>query len=114
MDALVLDDDNACRQVLAGMLEVLGYRVFSVSTIEDAVAIVYLYELDVLVTDWWIGRQTPETLLTLVAKMSPSCRRVVLSGSPRGDSGYTGGAVSMWLVKPISIATLRDVLGVAA
>lgn len=110
MEALVLDDDELGRRTMVAMLEALGYRVFAAGSVAEGMAVVYLRELTVLLTDWNLQGEHPTELLTVVRELSPRCRRVVLSGASRTASGYDGDDVEMWLTKPVPLQALRAAL----
>ena len=110
MEALVLDDDELSRRTMAAMLEALGYRVFTAASVAEGMAIVYLHELTVVLTDWNLQGGHPEELLAVARETSPRCRRVVLSGVGRTASGYGGNDVDMWLTKPVPLQALRKAL----
>ena len=112
--AIVMDDDETAVTAVSRWMEKLGYRVFSATTIPDALAVAYLFKADVVIADWYVGEHTGDELLAAIHSLCPDSRRVVLSSHSREEAGYEGDLVDMWLRKPMSAATLKSVIGKVA
>lgn len=114
---LVVEDEDALRDVMCDYLRGLGYTVLSANSGQQAIAVVSRHEhIDLLITDLVMpkmgGRELSQTLSTL----RPGLKTIHMSGYT-DDVVFQGGIHelgSMFLHKPFSLGTLakkvREVL----
>lgn len=109
--ALVAEDDEAVRMLVARVLRQDGFAVLARPTGEDALQASEEHEgpIDLLVTDAVMGRLSGPALVTGVRRRHPACRVLLLTGFPAEPSvvefAERGGDV---LVKPFRASDLRD------
>jgi len=106
---LLVEDDAEARQVTAEMLEVLGYRVESVVTAEEALALVPTRKFDVLLADINLPGMSGIDLAKMVTQILPAICVIFVSGygyllAEKTDFKFT------LLPKPYRLAQLEQVL----
>ena len=110
---LVVDDDEAQRSLLAGLLEPLGFNVLTAGDAESAVAIAGETVPDLVLLDIAMpGRTGWDVADALRQAHGTTIRIVMLSAnaheqSPGGDGSMPN---DMFLLKPFEFSTLLDVI----
>lgn len=111
---LVVDDEQAIREITRGTLETFGYRVLTASDGTEAVA---LYaekkgEIAAVLTDMVMPFMDGSATIRALQKMDPRVRIIAASGLPAGqhsgDNGLSG--VQAFLNKPYTAEKLLKVL----
>jgi PAS domain S-box-containing protein len=116
---LVVDDEEAIRQITKGTLETFGYRVLTASDGTEAVA---LYaqnrdEVAVVLTDMMMPFMDGPATIRALQKMNPRVKIIASSGLVAGDkdAGASALGVRMFLPKPYTaeklLKALAEVLG---
>jgi DNA-binding NtrC family response regulator len=107
---LVVDDDEAMREMMALALSKEGFRVESSSTAADAVAVLETGEIDLVVADIYLGDGTGLDLVDTIER-SPTNTRVILvtaRGSVETAAFARVHGVFDYLAKPFKIEHLVD------
>lgn len=102
---LIVDDDPAVRDIIAGMLEELGCEVVSAQSGPEALDLLKQNELtSILITDINMPGMNSHELAELAKRVRPNLRVLQLSGrEPRR------GGLPM-IRKPFSLEDLRDTM----
>lgn len=109
MDVLIVDDEEALLRSLERAVRLLGHEVRTAAGGVDACALAAERCPDLAIVDLVMpGIDGIETIARL-HRLCPSCRFVILTGTPREAAGRTMVEVR---AKPIGLADLRDLLGV--
>ncbi|MGO8994663.1 MAG: diguanylate cyclase [Polyangiaceae bacterium] len=107
LDVLIAEDDSDLREMLAGCVAGLGYRVHEAADGEAALEILGTTPIDILLTDWMMPRLDGFTLCSRV-KIGASPPYVILMtafGPARLVEGIRAGADD-FLTKPINLDVL--------
>jgi len=115
---LIMDDDPRVREVLSGMLDVLGHDVIQSS---DGAEAIELYRegfisgnpFDAVIMDLTVpGGMGGEAAIDMLKEIDPDVRAIVSSGYANNTvlSNYSDYGFSGRLVKPFRIPTLKKVL----
>jgi CheY-like chemotaxis protein len=106
---LVVEDENALREVMCDYLQSLGYTVFCAGSGREALAIASQQEhIDLLITDVVMPKMSGRELSQMLGSLRPELKTIHMSG-------YTDDAVlrhgiqefgASFLQKPFSLATL--------
>jgi DNA-binding response OmpR family regulator len=109
---LVIDDDAGLRAAVTEYLFSLGYEVHQAAEREEAEALVANYTYSLVITDLSLTQLGVEgfDLLRTISNSNSRPRLIVVSG--HGSSGHREFAkqcgADMFLVKPVSLATLGE------
>ena len=106
---LLVEDDDESRQVTVEMLELLGHRVESVVTAEEALALIHVRKFDALLADINLPGMSGIDLAKMVTQILPAIRVIFVSGygyllAEKTDFKFT------LLPKPYRISQLEDAL----
>lgn len=107
LDVLIAEDDSDLREMLAGCVAGLGYRVHEAADGEAALEILGTTPIDILLTDWMMPRLDGFTLCSRV-RIGASPPYVILMtafGPARLVEGIRAGADD-FLTKPINLDVL--------
>ena len=107
LDVLIAEDDSDLREMLAGCVAGLGYRVHEAADGEAALDILGTTPIDILLTDWMMPRLDGFTLCSRV-KIGASPPYVILmtASAPRGSWREYGPGADDFLTKPINLDVL--------
>jgi CheY-like chemotaxis protein len=109
LNILVVDDEDLVRDVLARMVEDLGYSVIAVADGAEALALADRSEvtLDAVILDLTMPTMSGRTVLTGLRARRPGVPIVLCSGYDREASGPSGDA---FLRKPFRMEDLERIL----
>lgn len=110
---LVIDDDDAHRAMLRGLLEPQGLRVLLAATGREGLALASEAQPDLVLLDVMLGRENGWRIAdALRERHGPGLRIVMLSGEvPAPDAmPGSGPANDLFITKPFEIDSLLDVL----
>lgn len=106
---LIIDDLDTQREISAGMLEKLNYRIFSVSSGEEAVEFLMINEVDLLLLDMIMDRGMNgfETYREII-RIRPGQKAVIMSGYAEKDdvSNAMELGAGKYIRKPVMLADL--------
>ncbi|HEX8852930.1 MAG TPA: ATP-binding protein, partial [Pyrinomonadaceae bacterium] len=116
---LVVDDEEAIRQITKGTLETFGYRVLTAADGTEAVA---LYaerreEIAVVLTDMMMPFMDGAATIRALQRMNPRVKIIAASGLASNDrvAASAGTGVALFLAKPYTaerlLTALAEVLG---
>jgi CheY-like chemotaxis protein len=104
---LVVDDEDAVRELLRRMLDHQGYTVATAADAADATALCRAEPFDLLVVDLHIGTDSGRELAAELARLQPGLAVLFVSGDSAGGEGeFPSG--SAFLPKPFSMASLGE------
>ncbi|MCD4848799.1 MAG: PAS domain S-box protein [Candidatus Aegiribacteria sp.] len=115
MYVLVMDDDPGIRDVLTGMLEILGHRVAECNNGADAISL-YKKEMssgkpfDIVIMDLTIpGGMGGEEAIKYLREIDPEIKAIVSSGYSNNPviSNFSDYGFSGRLAKPFKVSTLK-------
>jgi CheY-like chemotaxis protein len=111
---LVVDDEDAIRQITKGTLETFGYRVLVASDGTEAVALYAqnLGEVEAVITDMMMPFMDGPATIRALQKMNPRVRVIAASGLAAADKESEALAlgVRMFLPKPYTAEKLLKAL----
>jgi CheY-like chemotaxis protein len=104
---LVADDESACRQALAELLESAGYDVDTAVDGMEALRKLLAQPPDILVTDFRMPKLDGIALLRHTRTRAPTCKRVLMSAETTPELHETADA---FLPKPVNPVAILDVV----
>jgi PAS domain S-box-containing protein len=111
---LVVDDEDAIRQITKGTLETFGYRVLTASDGTEAVALYAqnMGEVEAVITDMMMPFMDGPATIRALQKMNPRVRVIAASGLAAADkeSEALSLGVRMFLPKPYTAEKLLKAL----
>jgi CheY-like chemotaxis protein len=109
---LVVDDDAGQRALIADTLAVLGCRVATAASAEEALAIADRTPLDLVITDYVMPGGSGAELAAALHAVHPGLRVAVVTGHPRDavDSLLREAPVDLVLAKPVGMNDLLRVV----
>lgn len=108
---LILDDEPNILRSLKRLLRRDGYDIHTVTSAEEALNLLALYEFQVVLSDQRMPEMTGTDFLSRVKELYPDTIRIVLSGYTDLDSvtdAVNRGAIYKFLTKPWDDEQLRD------
>ena len=109
---LVVDDDDACRGLLAEAFEALGCRSLQAADGGEALRLLSLHHLDLVCTDLMMAGVDGLEFLRLLCAQGPALPVAVISGC--GDDAAVAEAARLgtlaWVRKPAGLAELAGIL----
>ena len=111
---LVVEDNDSCRELLALLIQRLGYEVFEAATGLEAIERASSVCPDLIMMDLGLPEMTGDKA-TACLKANPSTREIpvvintAFARGPQTKRALEAGAAEV-LHKPFSVTTLRDVL----
>ena len=109
---LVVDDEEAARQMLEEFLETIGYRAFLAEDGVSAVNLIESHQPDVVLTDVNMPNMDGTKLLAEISRRWPKIPVILLTGQPNVETAIASlrlGAVD-YLTKPYDLNHLRDTI----
>jgi CheY-like chemotaxis protein len=109
LTVLIADDEPENAQAFARALR--GYKLFTASRGDEALALVAEHRVDMVVTDQRMPGTTGAEVLHRARAVNPIVRRVVISASAHPDhllEAINRGEVERYLLKPIDPVGLRQ------
>jgi CheY-like chemotaxis protein len=107
--ALVVEDDEAMRDLLRRTLERAGFAVATAATGRAALKLFGERQVDLAVTDLQMPEMDGLTLIGELIRVQPSARIIVVSGAERGhDTARALGAKAV-LRKPVALSELTQI-----
>jgi PAS domain S-box-containing protein len=111
---LVVDDEEAIRQITKGTLETFGYRVLTASDGTEAVALYAqnMGEVEAVITDMMMPFMDGPATIRALQKLNPRVKIIAASGLAAADkeSEATALGVRMFLPKPYTAERLLKAL----
>ncbi|MFO0552364.1 MAG: ATP-binding protein [Polyangiaceae bacterium] len=109
---LVVDGEDAIRQVIARLLRRRGYAVLQAKTGPEALTVLSETEVDLLLTDVHVAPMTGRELAERALAHQPSLGVVFMSGTPAADLEAEGALPpeAPFLAKPFDGSDLLEVL----
>ncbi len=108
---LVVDDQDLIRDVLLGMLDVLGFGATAARSLEEGLAQLADESFDTVITSHALPHQTADELAEHVKRQHPDTRVIMIESPDTAEKSYSGG---LWadsvLTKPFRIDDLRALL----
>jgi CheY-like chemotaxis protein len=116
LQVLLVEDDDDVRDMLTTMLELDGLEVLPVASAHDALAMLQVWQADVLITDVSLPGVNGLTLLERLHAERPALPVIVLTASARPGDRERAEAegVVAYLIKPAERAVLREAIHRAA
>jgi CheY-like chemotaxis protein len=112
---LVVDDDRGVRAVIRRTLRGQAYEVLEAANAEDGLAMLgqHAARVRALLTDDRMPGMSGWELASVVARVYPAVRIVLMSGAGSEDHGDGSGPLVRLLPKPFSPSGLLDTLSAA-
>jgi len=112
---LVVEDEDAARQGLREILELLGYRVATARSAEEALPLAAAAEFDILLSDLLLPGESGVVLAAQLRESHPEMRVVMMSGYAEDEKlrGEIAGGSVRFLQKPFDMTTLARELRLA-
>lgn len=109
---LIVDDDTSTCELLADMIQTLGYTTFSANDGIEAMTIFEEKKPDLVISDIQMPKMDGMELLRKLKRINPQTKIIILTGYPSADTiietieneGFT------YLVKPVKISSLEAVI----
>lgn len=112
--ALVVDDDEAMRELLRRTLDRAGFAVATAATGRAALKLFGERQVDLAITDLTMPEMNGLTLIRELLRLQPSARIIVVSGAETGHESARALGAKAVLRKPVAPAevlrAVRDVL----
>ena len=109
---LVVDDDDAVRELVAAMVASGGYDVAVASNGKEALGMLASGGFEVIITDLVMPEQEGIETIRLIRRDYPAVKVIAMSGAFGGDflriAGYLGAHGT--IAKPLRIQTVLDTL----
>ena len=106
---LIVDDDEADRQLMRSMLEPEGHEIYIAANGEEALKLYLRHPIEVVVTDLQMPRGDGIELITALEGMDPAASIVAVSGqTPSKLQVAQHAGARMILTKPVTKKTLTD------
>jgi ActR/RegA family two-component response regulator len=108
---LLVDDDNAVRQVMTAVLERKGFEVIAVASVTEALRLITTEKFDVLITD--LHMPNPGDGFTVISAMrhsQPDALTLLVSGYPDVQSAMSAILLEAdeIMVKPFEVGKLAE------
>ena len=106
---LVVDDTKAIRDVLSGMLALMGYEVVVASSGDEGLALFIKNSIELVLTDLEMPGIDGWTLAVLIKDQSPSTPVVLITGSDKDDvmEKFKGSCVDSVMFKPLGMERIE-------
>lgn len=85
---LLIDDDQALRDILAHILRLLGHEVTQAANGKEGVQCYRTRQADIVVTDLIMPEQEGLETILILRREFPAVRIIAMSGGARGSSSY--------------------------
>lgn len=107
---LIVDDDTRITDLLAQMVEALGYAATVALTGEEALTKAASFHPDVVLLDLTMPGMTGAEMLDALKEASPHTPVLVMTGDPRRADGMIERGAAGYLAKPFGVDSLRQML----
>ncbi|MCB4790543.1 MAG: response regulator [Elusimicrobia bacterium] len=110
---LVVDDDSALRFACVEALKNEGYQVLNASSGEEATNLIDKYKVDMVLTDYQMGKVSGLDVLKYAKSTHPKCEVIVMTAYATYDLArevLRNQKGASFLCKPIQVAELRDLV----
>jgi two-component system, chemotaxis family, chemotaxis protein CheY len=107
--ALVVDDDEAMRELLRRALERSGFAVATAATGREALKLFGERQVDLAITDLTMPEMDGLTLIRSLMRLQPSARIIVVSGTESGFDAARALGAKATLRKPVTPSELARV-----
>jgi CheY-like chemotaxis protein len=107
---LVIDDEELVRDVVARMIEDLGYAAITATDGPSGLAIVEQHEIDAVLVDFTMPRMSGAEVVTALRARRPDLPIVLCSGFDREGRDGRGVRADAYLPKPFRIDSLDQTL----
>lgn len=109
---LIVDDDDALRQMLTWTFEDLGYLVWSASNCAEAIAAAEAMAFDFALVDYHLPEYDGYWLAQRIAQRLPETRFILFSADMPGSFFRCahGDSIVAMFEKPLQIGMVRDLL----
>ena len=115
---LIIDDEAAIRESLAGILEDEGFAPLSAASAEEGLQVLEEKDVGLVLLDIWMPGMDGIEVMNLIREQFPAMPVVVLTGHRDTETvrKMIGMGVSEYLTKPIHLETLlnqfvKDIIG---
>jgi len=109
---LCVEDDSDLLTLYSKLIREFGHEVVSENNVPDALRRLHQGRLQILITDWNLGRHDAAPLIDTARKMKIPV--MVISGSPDGFAESFSNQADLYLEKPIGpkefFGFIRDLL----
>ncbi len=112
MKILIIDDEESFCQNLKPFLERKNYEVICSYTGKEGLEVFKKEKPPLVFLDYYLEEGlTGDKILEEIKKINPSCRVVLITGSPEDLSeALLKKGASLYLSKPLNLSTLKEVL----
>lgn len=107
--ALIVDDSDLVREILATLLEELTWASDSTESPRHALLMMEEQRYDLILTDYQMPGMNGIELARKVREVSPHSSVILMTATPQGDLMVLSGADG-FLLKPFSLDALRQSL----
>jgi PAS domain S-box-containing protein len=111
---LLVEDEAPVREVIHGMLEVLGFDVVTASSGSEALQVYERFqsEIELIVSDVVLPGIGGVEFSKEVQEMSPELPVILMSGYPLGDDAHStlSSGMTDWIAKPFSAEQLAAII----
>lgn len=107
MKILVLDDDRKILNLMERIFKTDEVYVRDMSL--AALYLVFNNEMDVVISDYDLGRENGVTFLKIVKEHNPNIRTILMSGSD--IKGLDPNIVDVFIKKPFEVIEIRKAVG---
>jgi response regulator RpfG family c-di-GMP phosphodiesterase/signal transduction histidine kinase len=111
---LLVEDDEAVRQLIENMLENLGYRVLSAENGRKGLEVYKQHskQISLVLMDWVMPELNGDKLYRALKAFDPGTRILVMTGYPLGvgSRSLLAAAGSGWIQKPLRYAELSGII----
>jgi DNA-binding response OmpR family regulator len=107
--ALVVDDNSSVRNLIAAILERVGFTVTCTGLGEDAVGLADCTRLDLLVVDLMLPDLDGLAVVRSTKARHAAVRTILMSGMP-GAISLTEAGVDAYLPKPFGVDALLEIV----
>jgi CheY-like chemotaxis protein len=107
--ALVVEDDEAMRDLLRRTLERVGFAVATAATGRAALKLFGERQVDLAVTDLTMPEMDGLTLIRELIRVQPSARIIVVSGADSGHDAARALGAKAVLRKPVALSELAHI-----
>ncbi len=105
---LIVDDDEAVRQVTSETLRELGYQIETAEDGTAALEVIAAFQPDLVITDLRMPKMSGFELLEILRSRFPQMPVIAMSGEFRGDVLPPGVIADAFLAKGGGISRLRN------
>jgi len=108
--ALVVEDDEAMRELLRRALERAGFAVATAATGREALKLFGERQVDLAITDLMMPEMDGLTLIRELMRVQPSARIIVITGAESGHDTARALGAKVVLRKPVAPADLARIV----